>query len=154
MNDNLKNTALKLISKKEMSSGELQEKLLRKFPQEASHINEIIEAFQQDNWINDERYCEYFIEYQMLTTKAGPFHIIQKLKLKGISESIATQKIMEIFPTEKQIELAIQLAKKKLKSLTLSKKEQTDYERQQKTIQYLVGKGYTFDVAQQAVKEF
>lgn len=154
MKDKIREMALVLLGKREMSAFELNKKIAQKIPQASpQEIQEILEEFIQKNWLSDERFCENFIQHQVLTLRAGPFQIAQKLKHKGIEETLITKMIKKHFPSQDQTSLALSLAQKKQQEILSRGKKEAPQVVQQKILRYLVGKGYSFEVAKSVVEE-
>ena len=78
--------------------------------------------------------------------------MIQKLKAKGISEDLANKKINQLTNPAEQSETIRQLAEKKEREIIARGKNLTDFEIKQKVTQYLVGKGYTFDMIKKSIQ--
>jgi regulatory protein len=138
--------ALQLLSKREYSVLELQEKLIKKFSQDTEKVKKILKEFQKKNWVSDERFTEVFIRNQILTTKSGPRKIYLKLIQKGIDKNLAHKKLKSEFLKKQQQELIHLLAQKKKSEFLRKKKKLSPYELKQKIILYLVRKGYDYDL--------
>jgi len=139
----LKTVGLKLLARREHSVCDFRKKLLAKFPEHSELVEEVVQEFVEKDWLSDERFCEAFIHDQVLFFKTGPLKIIQKLRLKGISEAMAKRKTQECFLPEQQQEIALDLANKKQDAILRSaKKPLTEFEIRQKKQQYLFQKGF------------
>jgi regulatory protein len=153
MNDHVRESALRLIAQREYTSHDLHQKLTSKFPGSGPAIAEVMQEFQKKNWISDERFCENYIENKVLNGSLGPFQITQKLKLKGIDESLVKAHLEKHFPAEDQATTARTLAEKKHREILSRGKNEPHQAVQQKVMRYLVGKGYSFDVAKRVVED-
>lgn len=151
MNDDIKEAALRLLGRREYSRLELFTKLNKKFDQEETLINAVLDELQSKDWQSDERYAEALINHHRITTKAGPFQLLQKLKAKGISEDISNKKINQLLKPEDQTETIHQLATKKKREIIARGKYLSDFEIQQKITQYLVRKGYSLDLIKKTI---
>ena len=144
-------TALKLLEKREHNTIELQQKLQKKYPDQPETIEQTLQELKERNWLSDERYCESFIHDQLLTTKPGPQIIIHKLTQKGVSNELAKTQVEKYYPKEKQLQIAQNLAQKKHDEILRRGKLTKTIEKQQKIITYLVNKGFSFEIAKQAI---
>ena len=143
--------ALKLLTKREHSTHELHEKLTKKFPDQTEEIEQTLKDLKERDWLSDERYCESFIHDQLLTTKPGPLKIIQKLASKGISRDFAQEQVDIYYPEEKQLEIIQELAEKKKNEILRRGKLSKKFEIKQKIISFLMGRGFSFDIAKEAM---
>ena len=144
---NLRATALKLLNKREHSTQEFQQKLLKKFPDAAQEIEKLTQEFIKQDWLSDERYTESLIRDSILITKSGPNKIQQKLYQKNIPTDIARQTLDKIYPEEKQLEIAKKLAQKKQEELKRRKPDLKNFELNQKITTFLAGKGFPINIA-------
>jgi regulatory protein len=140
--------ALHLLGRREYSQAELQKKLLEKFPQEASFVQEIINEFTQLHWISDQRYIEEFVREKIQYRGWGPVKISQKLKEKGIESESIKNSIALFFPEETRLMLAKRLAHEKLKGLS----KKTAPERKAAVQRFLISRGFDFRTVLEATK--
>ncbi len=143
---------LYLLARREYSQQELKEKALKKFPDEFSDVENLIQFFVQKNWLSDIRFVEVFIRDQKLKN-IGPLKIVEKLWIKGISTNFA-QEHLESFYTRAEQEIIIKkLIEKKyklLKSKNLRKSEKkSEFEIQQKVLQYILLRGFDISIARE-----
>jgi len=143
---------LALLSKREYSAYEFTQKALKRFPTENEIIESLLADFVQQDWVSDTRYTEDFIKHQILITKSGPQKIIQKLSLKGVSKQHIQEGIEQWYPFESQKKIATGLAEKKYSEIQRKRKEYSEFEIQQKVSQFLIGKGFSFEIVKQVVE--
>ena len=88
----------RILSKRENSVFEFREKILKRFGNEIlDELEVIVVEFIKRDFLSDERFCECFIRDQILK-KSGPRKIFEKLKTKGVRESLIKEKwIKSIF---------------------------------------------------------
>ncbi len=142
----LRDFAFKCLARHEYSVLELTKKLQEKYPDKFEDINVLITEFIDNKWLSDERYCESCIYDAVLITKSGPQKILQKLIKKGIPSDYANEMIEQYYPHEKQIEIVHYLIQKKESEIIRRSKSLDKYQVQQKLIQFLIGKGFSYDV--------
>ncbi len=143
---------LALLAKREYSEFELQEKLQKKFPEEFEKIEEVLETFIDKKWLSDTRFCESVIHDAILTTRSGPVKIQQKLCWqKGVAKDLVEEMLAKLYPEKKQIGVAQELAEKKMAEIKRRGKTKNKFEAQQKVRQFLLGKGFDFEIIRKVV---
>jgi len=108
----------------------------------------IVDSLKNSKLIDDLNYAQSYVRSQANVKQKGPRNIEQKLKQRGISdEDIMTA--LEEYPPDQRFENALELAEKKWNKTRNS----SEFESVQKVKKYLVGKGYEFSMADQAIEE-
>jgi len=81
--------ALDLLARREHSARELQEKLVKRFPELSldSMILPVLTQLQTDGLQSDARFAEAFVHYRS-SRGMGPAKISQELRLKGIERTL------------------------------------------------------------------
>jgi len=141
------NRAINYLARRMRSEKEVRDYLAEK-EIEQPIINEVIHKLAAQRYINDEEYALSYVRTQMNTTDKGPDLIRMELKERGINEGIIKHAIAE-YPFEEQVEKAIKVAEKVIKKN--SKESQRIVK--QKAEQFLLRKGYSFDVILLALTE-
>ena len=138
---------LKMLARREHSVSEFREKLFKKFKDEniTEEVDKIVAEFLEKNWISDERFCEVFIRDQVLK-KSGPQKILQKLRLKGVDKYLARKILDDNFEVEEFYKIAQRLADKKKVEILRKKSGISDFELRGRVTNFLVGRGFGFDV--------
>ena len=141
------NRAINYLARRMRSEKEIKDYLAQKEIEEPI-IKEVIHKLAAQKYINDEEYALSFVRTQMNTTDKGPDLIRMELKERGINEGIIKHAIAE-YSVEDQVEKAIKVAEK------LIKKSSKESQRivKQKAEQFLLRKGYPFDVIHLALTE-
>lgn len=135
-----KSYSLKIIERSYKSEKEIVEKLLARDYDEKT-IARVIDFLKEYNFINDEKYAEMFIKDKSMSI--GRNKIRYMLKKKGIEESIIEHKLT-ILEEDIEEQVALKLAQKKL---DIIKKSEANTKNIYKKIgDYLISKGYNFDV--------
>lgn len=91
---NIYNKALDIISRREHSEKELENKLLKKF-ESSELIDLVIERLKTNNLLNDERFAEMYVRIRK-RKGFGPKRIGYELSSRGINNSISSQVLDEI----------------------------------------------------------
>ncbi len=88
----LSNAALALLARRDYSSAELRERLLKRSSTAESEqlIEQVLSALAEQGYQSDERFCESFVRYRLEQGK-GPLKIRQDLRLKKIDDSLIDQ---------------------------------------------------------------
>ena len=137
-----KNLALYHLSFKQRTAKEVKDYLTQHDIQ-PEIISQVLDNLKKDNWINDRKYANSFIQSNLLTGDKGAFVLKQKLSLKGISSTIIEEELNQFDFTELTDKVSEKLLKKyqvKLPSKAL----------QDKILQSLINKGFSYSQAKTA----
>lgn len=107
----------------------------------------MIEKLNAMRLIDDLMFSESYVRTMANVNQKGPSNIMQDLKMKGVSENDILDALEE-YTEEQQLENAIDLAEKQWNK----SKNRSQFESTQKVKQYLVGKGYSFQIADEAIE--
>ena len=127
--NNLFNKTLNFISYQIRSSKEIGE-YLKKHQATAAQCELIINRLTSLGYLNDDAYALNMLD-SICLKKKGPLFLVQKLKEKGIAETIIT-KVLQSYPIDVQQELALEIAKNQLQKknyLPAKKQKQNLYEK-------------------------
>ncbi|MBF0777130.1 recombination regulator RecX [Streptococcus cuniculi] len=139
-----KNLALYHLSFKQRTRKEVQ-LYLEKYEIEASIIPQILDNLEADKWIDDQKYVETYLYQNQLSGDKGAQVLKQKLSQKGIPLSLIEEGLQEIDFSPIAERVVQKLAKAhahKLPHRAL----------QDKLLQSLFNKGFTYSQAQTAVQ--
>lgn len=139
-------SAVNLLSFKARSEAELYKRLLQR-GYEVPHIDEAMEKLRSYGYLNDAQYARSYAKDQQHIKKQGIRGVKQALKQRGIEENLIQEVIEEVHDKEAELDQAISLCEKKARQ---NSKEEPIWRQKQRWIQFLVRKGYAFDIAQQA----
>ena len=137
-----KNLALYHLSFKQRTAKEVKDYLTQHDIQ-PEIISQVLDNLKKDNWINDRKYANSFIQSNLLTGDKGAFVLKQKLCQKGIPSTIIEEELSRFDFTELTDKVAKKLLKKhqgKLPSKAL----------QDKILQSLINKGFSYSQAKTA----
>lgn len=143
MSSTAKQTAVKLLARREHSAIEIQRKLQQRDFSPAE-IAEALEELQRVDWQSDERFAEAYIRSRRLKG-FGPVRITIELGERGVSESI----ISRCLHTDDAIWMETMLAEyqKKYKG-----KEPCDYQEKAKRMRFLQYRGFSSENIRNIVK--
>ncbi len=141
------NYGISILSRLAKSEYELRLKMQDKgFAPEL--IDNAINRLKERKYLDDERYCEMFINDKINISKYGLRKIKEALFFKGIDKEIIEEKIKSI-SAEDEEKRAFDLGKKKLISL----KEEDTRKKAYKLSNYLISKGFEYETVKKAVKK-
>ena len=141
--------AIKLLSIRKRSFFEMIDRLKRK-EFEDDVIDEVIKELFEYKYLNDEEFAEAYINDRINFNPRGSFLVKKELREKGIAENIVDQKIKELFPEKKEMELAREAAKKKMGTLNKDLERNKVY---QKVGSYLQAKGYASYIIREVLED-
>lgn len=137
-----------MIAKRDFFVNELRNKLNKKYPQGHKDIEKVIQEFCASSWLSDHRTVPEFIRTKSEYSGWGPHKISQKLKERGVDGTLIKEQIEEAFSTDKQLELAQNLAKEKWNLLQNKKAA----ERTAAVQRFLASRGFDFNIIISATK--
>lgn len=141
--DKALNQALKFLERRDHFSFEIEQKLRQKgFSDE--EISTTIEKLRSYGYLNDEKFCENFVE-SIRQKPIGKKLIKNKLLQKNISEEIIT-KILDTIEEEELVKTAI---KKRIQQKGLPK----DLKDLEKLYKYLIRQGFQSETVVDALRE-
>jgi Uncharacterized protein conserved in bacteria len=142
-----KNLAIYYISFKMRTKVEVI-KYLQEHEIENKQIASIINSLEENKYIDDANYTENFINSKIRAKSSGPYLIKQKLKNKGVDNSLINEKLTDLYTEEEQIDIAYGLAEK----LVMQKSSKLPLNSlKNKVIQNLTNKGFSYSIAKIAL---
>lgn len=143
-----KSRAINYISGKLKTKYEVRLKLTEKdFTEDI--IDEVIDILEKEEYLNDRLYCEVFIEDKKQLNGYGKNKIKSLLIQKGISKSVF-EDFLDEFEYEEEFDNALKMG---IKKLNLLSNEEDIFKKKQKLINYLVYRGFSFDVINDVLRE-
>ncbi len=139
------NYALNYLSYRMRSQKEVRDYLLKKEIPEGAFPS-IFEKLERYGYVDDLEFAKAFVRTKINAGGKGPFVIGQELKQKGVNKAM-TEKALEEYSYEKQVELAQSVAEKKANKL----KKASSTELKQKVNQELRAKGFDRDIIQEVM---
>ena len=146
----VKQRAYRYLSRRHHSENELRIKLKQKKYDE-NIIEEIIGNLKENNYLNDLEFAEIFSGENIKNKYWGRNKVKAELIKKGISSKIISQVLSEKFPGGNDLQNAIGLAEKKIKSLSSRNLEKKKLK--EKIYTHLFSKGYDYETAKEAVEK-
>ena len=132
-------TALRLLSRRELTSAELRTRLLdRDFPE--PDVDRVVERLTADRTLNDRRAAVAIARTHALVKARGRLRIERELHARGVDPDTARDALDEVFGELSEPELLERALRKRLRSGRI--KDQTQFRR---LYSYLVRLGYPTD---------
>lgn len=139
--------AMKYCAYQERTQQEVRDKLYS-YGLYPDAVEEVLTDLITEDFVNEERYAQSFVRGKFRQNQWGRIKIRRALQQKKISEYCIRQGMREIDDTDYQATLRT-LVQKKWDSLL----EDDLYSRKNKTVRYVLGKGYEADLAWKIVRE-
>lgn len=146
----LKQKAFRYLGRRHHSSYEIKLKLKQK-NYDSELIETIIEELEKGNYINDYEFAKIYSEENIRNKLWGKRKVEAELIKKGVERSIIARVVNECFPAENEIEKAITLCEKKLRTLRNIKIE--DGKLIPKLISFLISRGYDYEISRTAAEK-
>ncbi len=143
-----KNVAYKFLSYRQRSEKEIRAKLKEKKIQPAT-IEKIIKYLRELKYLDDELFSKMYLQSQLLNKPAGKRLLKMKMLEKGISKDTADKILKENYNEEDEIKAAKLLLSKYTKRI----KKKDEKEIKKKCFQYLISRGFDFEIAKQVIGE-
>tara|TARA_A100000171_G_scaffold2906_1_gene2592 strand:+ start:7046 stop:7735 length:690 start_codon:yes stop_codon:yes gene_type:complete len=141
--------AVRILTKRAKSSGELRRKL-REYKYEADAIEWSIERLIELGILNDEEYARMVVRSQLSRKPAGRRLLSGKLREKGINQSISDRVLDEMLEDRDTLDDARKLAQQAARSI--SDRHDRDV-RVRRISGRLARRGFDFDVIRKVVDE-
>lgn len=136
-------SALRYLANRMHSSHELKIKLVKK-KYEKEIVNEVVDELNKRGLINDYAFAVSYAEENIRNKLWGKNKVKAGLIQKSISGDIIDTVLSELFTEDDEIENAVQLAAKKLK--TLQSRKYDANKTKQKLITFLMARGYNYEL--------
>lgn len=143
-----KNVAYKFLSYRQRSEKEIRTKLKEKKIQTGT-IEKVIEYFKELKYLNDEIFSKTYLQNQLINKPAGKRLLKMKMLEKGISKETADKVLKENYTEEEELSSAKLLLTKYKKRI----KQKDEREIKRRCFQYLISRGFDFDIAKAATGE-
>ena len=141
------NYGISVLSRYAKSEYELRLKMKSK-GFEPKLIDKAISKLKEQKYLDDERYCQMFINDKLNISKHGVRKIKEALYYKGIDKEIIEEKIKNI-SQESEEERALILGEKKLSTI----KETDTRKKMAKLSNYLIGRGFEYETVNKTVRK-
>lgn len=136
-----------LCSRAEHCSGEMADKMTR-WGLSADVQERILKRLTEEKFIDDERYCRFFVRDKLRYNGWGRRKIEQALWSKHIDKGVY-EPVLDEVPAEDYAAILLPLLRQKSKTVN----GRNAYERKAKLIRFAMGRGYTLDVINNCLEQ-
>ncbi len=143
-----KNVAYKFLSYRQRSEKEIRTKLKEKKIQ-VETIEKVINYLKEFKYLNDEIFSKTYLQSQLINKPAGKRLLKMKMIEKGISKETADKVLKVNYSGEEELSSAKLLLTKYKKRI----KQKDEREIKRKCFQYLISRGFDFDISKAAIGE-
>ena len=112
------------------------------------HIDKIIDYLKNENFLNEQRYCNAFVRDKFRFNQWGKTKIAMMLRTKNIAEETIAEAIEQIDDATYQ-QTVTTLLQTKLKGL----KYRDEYDRKAKLIRFAQGRGFEYGIIAAAIEQ-
>lgn len=134
-----------MCSQAEHCTGEMLEKM-QKWGLADDAQARIMEYLTKEKYVDDERFCHFFVGDKIKYNKWGRRKIEQALYLKHVGRDISDP-VLDAIPDEDYIEILRPLIKNKRKAV----KAKSEYETNMKLIKFALGRGFEMKIIRQCI---
>ena len=142
-----KTASYRLLSYRQRSEKEIKDKLKEK-KISPENIGKVIDKLKDLKFIDDKTFAKNYITDQINKKPAGRTFLKYKLLQKGIDKTTSEETIKVNYTEEKELNNAVLLVSKYSKKV----RGTTEQDKKRKCYQYLLSRGFTYDVASQALQ--
>ncbi|KXG43459.1 RecX family transcriptional regulator [Tepidibacillus infernus] len=143
----IRQKALKYLSYRHRTEKQVKQHLLEQ-GYEFELVLHVIRQLEEQEWINDKQYANQFVEQRIRLKPRGKKLIALELKSKGLNDEDIEESLNQI-DDEKEYQLALQLAKKKVHQYLHLEWHQV----QKKLAFFLQRKGFSYPIINQVLQE-
>lgn len=107
--------AYRLLAVRDRTEKEIRSALEREGVSARGTVEEIVATLKRQGYLDDRRLASNYVRYVARHHPSGADFIRRKLRDAGVSEEIAEEELREVLTREKERELAISIARKKMR---------------------------------------
>jgi regulatory protein len=107
--------AYRLLSVRDRTEWEIRKSLADEGIARPEVVGDIVETLQRQGYVDDRRFASDFVGYMTAHRPSGPYLLKRKLRKVGVSEDIIEAEVGAVLTPEREREIALLLARKKLK---------------------------------------
>ena len=146
-----KNIAVNYLSYRQRSSKEIIDHLTKK-GFEHSCAEDVTRQLQSARMVNDLEFTRVFVRDRLKRKPTGHALLRMQLLAKGISPSMTDKVLAELISPQNQQASAFDAAKRKMRVMQYSKKDLSEEKRKKRLLDFLLRRGFSFEIAIQAVR--
>ena len=135
-----------LCASAEHCSHEMAEKM-RRWQMSEDAVARVMERLVSDKFVDDERYCRFFVRDKIRYNKWGRRKVEQALYMKRIPDDAIAAALDEVDPSE-YVEILRPMLQAKAKSI----KADNPYELEMKLMRFAAGRGFSVEESKAAMR--
>ncbi len=140
--------ALDYLSSQARTGLELRRKLRRK-GYDAAVVDQVMEYVESKGYIDDAAYARAYVQARFAGRGHGPMRLRQELIRRGVAKEHIDDALHHLVASEEMDDAALAVARPRWRAL---ESEADPRRRRQKTLDFLMRRGFDFDEARQAVE--
>lgn len=110
--------ALRALSARAHSSGELREKLRRR-AERAEDVAPILSRLKQSGYLNDQRYAESYSQARLENQGFGKTRVLRDLRKRRVAPAVAEKAVSEAYRGADEVRLIEEFLRRKYRSVPL-----------------------------------
>jgi regulatory protein len=132
----------------ERAASEVEEKL-QKYGVQDVDIEKIIKKLKDEDFLNEQRYCNFFVEDKFRFNRWGKTKIAYMLLLKKVAKESVCQ-ALDIISEDEYLSVLTNLLQSKSKSIKATDK----FQKEQKLFRFACSHGFESDVIKQVINNY
>ncbi len=143
-----KSYVYRILARRMYTTKEIRDKLV-----ERGYVDKIVEdviaTLERYGYLNDRTYAQEWIESRMRSKPKGKIALRQELGRKGIDRSIIEDALSQAFDESKESEMALDLARRKVRSFNAD----DPVAAKRKLQSFLIRRGFDFEAVKDVIKQ-
>jgi regulatory protein len=122
----LQSYAIRLLSGRAMSIGELREKLKVKAADPAADVDPVLSELKQYGYLNDRAFADSFAAARRDNQSFGKMRVLRDLRVKRVPSTVADQAVQQAFEGKDEVLLIEQFLERKFRGVDLKEAMQDE----------------------------
>ncbi len=110
--------AYRLLAVRDRTEREIRGALEKEGIKTPEVVGDVVDTLRRQGYLDDRRLASSFVRFTLAHRPSGPHLLRRKLRAAGVREEIIEDELGEDLPPERERELALELARRKLKGVT------------------------------------
>jgi regulatory protein len=143
-----KSYVYRILARRMYTIKEIRDKLVEREYVEKI-IEDVIATLERYGYLNDRTYAEEWIESRMRSKPKGKIALKRELERKGIDRSIIEDALSQAFDQSKEAEMALDLARRKVRSYNAD----DPVAAKRKLQSFLIRRGFDFETVKDVIEQ-
>lgn len=140
--------AFRALGHRQLTGSELRQRLLRRGCPEVA-VEECLRRLQEMGYLDDRQLARDLAEGRSRTRLLGRKRLVAELEARGVPQEVAEEEVNRVLPEERERELAMTLALKKVSSLDRANRHDIC----RRVYGHLVRRGFSSELAVKVLEE-